>query len=106
MCIIKQLFVFSYLHPKNAKDDEECTTDEDNVANGFKGGDEGLHHQLQTWSSANHPEEGGGVRGRYEIQITVCVILFHLNILKIALITSKMAPFMRKNRFIGEDIID
>lgn len=54
---LKRLFPFSYLYPKNAKDDEECTTDEDNVANGFEGGDEGLHHQLQTWSSANHPEE-------------------------------------------------
>lgn len=60
VCIIKT--AFSYLHPKNAKDDEECTTDEDNVANGFEGGDEGLHHQLQTWSSANHPEERHGVR--------------------------------------------
>lgn len=47
----------TYLHPKNAKDDEECTTDEDNVADGFEGSDEGLHYQLQTRSSANHPEE-------------------------------------------------
>lgn len=51
--------LFSYLHTKNAKNDEECTADEDNVANGFKGGDQGLHHQLKTWSSADHPEERG-----------------------------------------------
>lgn len=65
----KELLPFSYLHPKNAKDDEECTTDEDNVANGFEGGDEGLHHQLQTWSSANHPEEGRGVGRKYKKNI-------------------------------------
>lgn len=45
-----------YLYSKNAKDDEESTADEDNVANGFQRGDEGLHHQLQTRSSAYHPE--------------------------------------------------
>lgn len=60
--LLKQQFPSSYLYPKYAKDDEERTTDENNVANGFEGGDEGLHHQLQTWSSANHPEDRTGVR--------------------------------------------
>lgn len=46
----------AYLHTKNAKDDKEGTADEDNVADGFEGGDEGLHHQLQAWSSADHSE--------------------------------------------------
>lgn len=55
---LKQRLLFSYLYSENAKDDEECTTDEDNVANRFEGGDEGLHHQLQPWSSANYSKEG------------------------------------------------
>lgn len=63
----KRLFSFSYLHPKNAKDDEERTTDEDNVANGLEGSDEGLHHQLQTGSSANHPEERRGGREKKKV---------------------------------------
>lgn len=46
----------AYLHTKNAKDDEEGAADEDNVADGFEGGDEGLHHQLQAWSSTDHSE--------------------------------------------------
>lgn len=61
------MFSFSYLYTKNAKDDKECATDEDNVANGFEGGDEGLHHQLQTWSSADHPgKEEGSVTGNVQ----------------------------------------
>lgn len=50
------MFPGAYLHTKNAKDDEEGAADEDNVADGFEGGDEGLHHQLQAWSSADHSE--------------------------------------------------
>lgn len=44
--LLKHWFPLSYLYPKNAKDDKECTTDENNVANGFEGGDECLHYQL------------------------------------------------------------
>lgn len=50
------MFPGAYLDAKNAKDDEEGAADEDNVANGFEGGDEGLNHQLQAWSSADHSE--------------------------------------------------
>lgn len=46
-----------YLHSKDAKDYEERTADEDDVADGFEGGDERLYHQLQTWSSADHSEQ-------------------------------------------------
>lgn len=53
----------SYLDPEDTKDDEECAADEDNVANGFEGGDESFHHQLQAWGSANHSEERRGVNG-------------------------------------------
>lgn len=52
---------YSYLDPENAKNDEECTTDEDNVADGFEGSDESFHHQLQAWRSANHSEERRGM---------------------------------------------
>lgn len=48
------IFLFAHLNPENTEDDEEGAADEDNVADGFEGGDEGLHHQLQTWSSADH----------------------------------------------------
>lgn len=50
-------FPGAYLHTQNTKDDEEGAADEDNVADGFEGGDEGLHHQLQTWSSTDHSEQ-------------------------------------------------
>lgn len=65
--IIKQLVsvcsvFFSHLDTKNAKDNEEGATDKDDVADGLEGRDERLHHQLQTWSSADHPEEEGGCR--------------------------------------------
>lgn len=45
----------SYLHPQDAKDDEEGAADEDNVPNGSKRGDECLHNQLQARGSADHP---------------------------------------------------
>lgn len=66
--VIKQLVsqlvlrFLSHLDTKNAKDNEEGATDEDDVADGLEGRDERLHHQLQTWSSADHPEEEGGCR--------------------------------------------
>lgn len=44
--LLKQPFPFSYLYPEYAKDDEESTADEHDVADGFEGGDEGLYHQL------------------------------------------------------------
>lgn len=50
-------FPGAYLYTQNAKDDEEGAADEDNVADGFEGGDEGLHHQLQAWSSTDHSEQ-------------------------------------------------
>lgn len=56
------LCFFSHLDTKNAKDNEEGATDEDDVADGLEGRDERLHHQLQTRSSADHPEEEGGCR--------------------------------------------
>lgn len=54
---MKRLCFFSHLDTKNAKDNEESATDEDDVANGLEGRDERLHHQLQTRSSADHPAE-------------------------------------------------
>ena len=45
-----------YLNTQNAKDDKKGTADKYNVANGFEGSDQGLNHQLQSWSSADHPE--------------------------------------------------
>lgn len=57
-----QIICASYLYPKDAEYDEESTADENNVADGFEGSDEGLHHQLQTWSSADHPGEKRGGR--------------------------------------------
>ena len=50
-----------YLNTKNAKDDEEGTADEDNVANRLERRDEGLDYQFQPWSPADHP---GGPRMR------------------------------------------
>lgn len=44
-----------YLNTKNAKDDEEGTADEDDVADGLEGRDEGLDYQLESWSPADHP---------------------------------------------------
>lgn len=55
--------VVPYLNTKNTKDDEESTADEDDVANGFERSDESLHHQLQTWSSANHSKGSTRLRG-------------------------------------------
>lgn len=49
-----QEFPGAYLHAQNTKDDEEGAADEDNVADRFEGGDEGLHYQLQAWSSTDH----------------------------------------------------
>lgn len=46
-----------YLYSENAKDDKEGTADQDDVSNGFKRSDQSFHHQLQTRSSANHPEK-------------------------------------------------
>lgn len=51
-----------YLNTKNAKNDKEGTADEDDVADGLEGRDEGLDYELQSWSPANHP---GGPRRRY-----------------------------------------
>lgn len=59
----------SYLHSKNTKDDEESTTDEDNVANRFEGGDEGLNHEFQTWSSANHSERRSRINTKIDRKV-------------------------------------
>lgn len=59
----------SYLNAKNAKNDEECTANEDNIANRFEGSDESLHHQLQSWSSANHSEEGLQPYRKYKLEL-------------------------------------
>ena len=40
------------LDAEDAKDDEEGAADEDDVADGFEAGEQGLHHQLQTRSPA------------------------------------------------------
>ena len=45
-----------YLNAEDAEDDEEGAADEDDVADGLEGRDEGLDHQLQAWSPADHPE--------------------------------------------------
>lgn len=47
----------SYLHPQNAKDDKESTTDQDNVADRPERRDQRLDHEFQTWSSADDPGE-------------------------------------------------
>lgn len=54
---------YVYLNTKDAKDDEKGTADEDNVANGLEGRDQGLDHQLQSWSSADHPVGQTGGEG-------------------------------------------
>lgn len=55
------LFNYVYLNTEDAKDDEESTADQNNVADGLEGCDEGLNHQLQPRSSADYP---GGRRQR------------------------------------------
>lgn len=55
----KRLWFANYLHPQDAKDDEESAADEDNVPNGSKRGDECLHNQLQPRGSADHPGNNG-----------------------------------------------
>lgn len=45
----------NYLHPQDAKDDEEGAADKNDVADGSKRGDERLHDQFQSWGSADHP---------------------------------------------------
>lgn len=54
---------YVYLNTKDAKDDEKGTADEDNVADGLEGRDQGLDHQLQSWSSADHPVGQTGGEG-------------------------------------------
>ena len=44
-----------HLYSQDAEDDEEGAANEDNVSDGLQRRDEGLHHQLQTWSPADHP---------------------------------------------------
>lgn len=55
-----------HLHPQDAKDDEKGTADEHNVADGLKGGDECLHHQLQARGPANDPAGRQGRTGHCE----------------------------------------
>lgn len=52
-----------HLHPKDAEDDEEGTADEHDVADGLKGRDECLYHQLQARGPADDP---AGRQGRPE----------------------------------------
>lgn len=47
----------AYLYAKDTKDDKECATNKDDVADRLEGSDERLHHQLQSWSSAYHSKE-------------------------------------------------
>lgn len=47
----------NYLHPQDAKDNEEGAADKDYVPDGSKRGDECLHNQLQSRGSADHPEK-------------------------------------------------
>lgn len=46
----------SYLNSQDAKDNEEGTADDHYIADGFQRGHEGLDHQLEPWSSADHTE--------------------------------------------------
>ena len=61
----------SYLDPENAEYDEERATDEDDVADGSEGGEEGGDDQLQTGRSADHPDQQN-----YHVQ-TSLLIVFH-----------------------------
>ena len=45
-----------YLHPENAENNEERAADEYDVSDGSKGGQQGLHDQLQTRGATDHPE--------------------------------------------------
>ena len=42
---------------KDAENDEECATDENDVADGLEGGEQGLHHQFQPRGPVDHPEK-------------------------------------------------
>lgn len=46
---------FSYLHTKNAKNDEKSTADEDNVADWTEGGQKSLNYKFEPWGSADDP---------------------------------------------------
>lgn len=47
----------AHLHPQNAKNDEEGTADDHNVANGLERGHQRLYHQLQPLGPADDPGE-------------------------------------------------
>lgn len=47
----------AHLHPQNAKNDEEGTTDDHNVADGLERGHQRLYHQLQPLGPADDPGE-------------------------------------------------
>lgn len=55
-----------HLHPQDAEDDKEGAADEHDVANGLKGGDECLYHQLQARGPANDPAGRQGKTGHCE----------------------------------------
>jgi hypothetical protein len=48
------------LDTQNAKNDEECATDEDNVANGFQGADQRHDNQLHARGTVDDPERAKG----------------------------------------------
>lgn len=44
----------THLHSQDSKNNKKGTADDHNVANGLQRRHQCLHHQLQTWSSADH----------------------------------------------------
>lgn len=44
----------THLYSQDAKDNEEGTADDHDVSNGLQWGHQSLHHQLQSWSSADN----------------------------------------------------
>ena len=49
-----------YLNSQNSKDDEEGAADEDDVADGLQGREEGLDDQLEPGSSVDHSKGSKG----------------------------------------------
>ena len=45
-----------HLNTENTKYEEECATDDDNVADGLETGEESLDHQLEAGSTVDHSE--------------------------------------------------
>lgn len=45
-----------HLNPQDAENNEEGTADDHNVSDWFKGRHQSFNHQLEPWSSADHPK--------------------------------------------------